>query len=86
VKGKKGGRPQEYIIEMHCQGNKTHRLNTTALTTGVGGAIVGRMLASGAIKEKGFYPIEKCVEPIAYFKELAKWGMSMECTVKRNVL
>lgn len=85
VIGVRRNKPVEYVVEMYCHGNKKYGLNTTALATGVGGAIVGRMLGSGSIKKKGFYPIEKCVEPVPYFKELNKWGMLLHSTVKEPV-
>jgi len=86
VKGKKDRKGQEYVVEMNYRGNKKYRLNNTALTTGVGGAIVAYMLAKGEITQKGFFPVEKCVEPIPYFRELAKWGMQIHCTVQSPVV
>ena len=86
VRGKKNGKKQEFVVEMNCQGDKEHRLNTNALATGIGGAIVAGMIARSEITKKGFFPVEKCVEQIPYFEEMAKWGMPVNCAVKSSVL
>lgn len=86
VKGEKGGRSLEYILELTCRADKENRLNTTSMATGFSGGIVGTMLGRGMVDRRGFFPIEACIEPEPYFKELARWGITVSCTLKKGAL
>lgn len=64
VEGWKGGEPISYSYNFLAPKD--------AGVTGTSASIAAQMLCSGQIKVKGVYSAEQCIEPEAYFKELAK--------------
>jgi len=85
VKGEKNSETLEIIVEVIIHPNKKYHLSAGTLSVGGPGAIVARILAGRSIKQRGVFPPEKCVDPIFFFKELAKWDMRVYSIVKRSV-
>ncbi len=77
VKGRKDGNQATYIYDRI--GNEWE--------AGIALSIGAQMIASGAIKEKGVFPPEGCIEPQEFFQELKRRGLRIieRATIEREL-
>ncbi|MEJ2727803.1 MAG: saccharopine dehydrogenase C-terminal domain-containing protein [Deltaproteobacteria bacterium] len=85
VSGEKNGRKREIRLEMICHPYEPWKMATGAHSVGVPVGVTSRLLAGGAITEKGALPAEACVPPEPFFKLLAERNLSASVTVKHDV-
>lgn len=75
VKGTKGGKEKEIVLESVIRTSKRWGFMAGALDTGVPPSIVAQMIGKGQITSKGVLSPEQCVPSLLYFKELEKREM-----------
>jgi lysine 6-dehydrogenase len=85
VRGRKNGRKVECRIESIVRPHSRWKVSAGALDTGVPASIIAQMIAQGQIKERGVYPPETCVDPEAYFKELASREMNVYSVIREEL-
>ncbi len=78
AQGKKGGQPMRYTLDLfRAPRSEYPGASPTAITTGLPPSIVGQMIVSGEIQERGVLPPEGCVKPEPFFAELARRGLNI---------
>src|SRR5262249_42195775 len=81
VSGSHDGQPIELTEQMIVQPYQPWGVAAGDADTGIPLAIAGRMLASGAITQRGVAGAEALIEPMAFLQELAAYGMHVTETV-----
>lgn len=82
VKGVKNGRPAEVVHELLDRYDEKNRMTAMARTTGFPASIVAQMLASGAIRKPGAYPVELGIPPEPFLAEARKRGFNLSWRLK----
>ncbi|SOC43692.1 saccharopine dehydrogenase family protein [Salinicoccus kekensis] len=87
VKGEKNGENIEYIIEtiLSPYAEWPH-LSQGVFSVGFPAAVTTRILGNNQIKESGFFASEQAIPTQVYFEELAKRGIHVEVSCKKNVI
>ncbi len=86
VTGLKGGRRQEIRLEMVCSPFEPWGMPTGIHSVGVPVGITSRLLASGAITERGALAAEACVPPKVFFEKLAERNLHATIMTKHSVV
>jgi saccharopine dehydrogenase-like NADP-dependent oxidoreductase len=79
VKGSKDGRKLTWVADCHTSGMPAWGIGLD-IDTGSPPAIAAQMLARGEITARGALPPESAVPPAAFFKHLARRGMTIKTT------
>jgi lysine 6-dehydrogenase len=85
ARGKKNGLRVECRMESIVRPHSRWKVSAGALDTGVPASIIAQMIAQGQIKERGVFPPEVCVDPEAYFKELASREMNVYSVIREEL-
>lgn len=85
VSGKKDKRKVQYTMESIVRPHPKWKVSAGALDTGVPASIVGIMLAEGEINKKGVLAPEECIEPLSFFRELARRNINVYSVVKEKL-
>jgi len=72
IDGKINGRNKLLVVYCKSVSNKKWNIPAGSWNTGTPPSIVAQMLAHGDITEKGVLPLELCINPKMFFKELKK--------------
>ncbi len=81
VSGSKDGQSVELTEQMIVHPYKRWGIAAGDADTGIPLAIAGRMLASGAITQRGVAGAEALIEPVAFLRELAQYDMHVTETI-----
>lgn len=84
IKGEKEGVPTRIQYSLVQSFHEGYGVSAIAYLTGVPLSIVSQMLARNEIKEKGVLPPETAVPHAAFFKELAKRGITINETIEKT--
>ncbi|MCL5774221.1 MAG: saccharopine dehydrogenase NADP-binding domain-containing protein [Firmicutes bacterium] len=85
VSGKKDKRKVQYTMESIVRPHPKWKVSAGALDTGVPASIVGIMLAEGVITKRGVLAPEECIEPLNFFRELARRNINVYSVVKEEL-
>jgi len=64
-----------YTLDAFADADPARGLSAVAIDTGVPPSVVAQMVARGEIRERGVHAPETCVDPPAFFAEIARRGM-----------
>ena len=77
VEGKRKGKAARRVYEMIEYPDEEHGLTAMMKTTAYPATVVLLMLARGQVTAKGALPQERCIEPVAFVRELLARGLHL---------
>ncbi|WP_134702279.1 saccharopine dehydrogenase family protein [Ammoniphilus sp. YIM 78166] len=86
IVGKKDGQDGKYVLDTVISPyEKWSDMSQGVFSVGFPAAVTTRLLGSGQITKKGFFPSEAAIDPKTYFKELEKRGIKVHASFIQQV-
>ncbi len=82
ARGMISGKPATVTVDAISRPNEKWNIGGGTIGAGTPPSIIAQSLASGTMKERGALPPESCIEPIPFFGELKKRGISIVETLR----